>query len=217
VFRIKICGITTPEDALLVGQSGADAVGLNFYPKSPRYLSVDRARAVVEAIPVGVVKVGLFVNDSPDDACRLFDELGLDLIQLHGDESPEQLSKLGGRPVMKAFRVGVAGLTPVLAYLDQCRKLSCLPRLVLLDSQAPGVFGGSGQLGDWRLLASYPQEPDYPDLILAGGLTPVNVGDAIRVVRPKGVDTASGVELAPGRKSPELVRAFVARVQEAWM
>jgi phosphoribosylanthranilate isomerase len=216
VFQIKICGITTLEDALLVAQSGADAIGLNFYPKSPRYLSPDRAQAIVDAIPTGVLKVGLFVNLPPADACRTFDDLRLDLLQLHGDEAPEQLAQLGSRPVMKAFRVGDAGLTPVLAYLDRCRELSCMPRMVLLDSQVSGLFGGSGQIGNWELLASYPRNTGYPPLAIAGGLTPDNVAEAIRIVQPHGVDTASGVELSPGRKSAQLVRDFVAHARESF-
>lgn len=215
MFRIKICGITTPEDALLVAHAGADAIGLNFHPQSPRYVSLDRAKAIVSVIPAGVAKVGLFVNLPPLEACRIFDGLGLDLIQFHGDESPSQLTEIGHRPVMKAFRVDSAGLTDVLAYLDRCRELSCLPRMVLLDSQVPGLFGGSGQIGDWSVLASYPRDRGYPPFALAGGLTPNNVCEAIRAVQPNAVDTASGVERSPGSKSPELISEFVARARAA--
>jgi phosphoribosylanthranilate isomerase len=111
MFRIKICGITEVEDARAVVAAGADAVGLNFYPKSPRYVTADAARAIAEVLPAGVVKVGLFVNAAAEEICRRFDELRLDLIQLHGDEPPEVLAELGGRPVIRAFRMG--GTVPI--------------------------------------------------------------------------------------------------------
>lgn len=209
MFRIKICGVTRADDALWAVGAGADALGLNFYARSPRYVWPDDARRVVSVLPAGVVKVGLFVNAPPEEVCRTFDLLGLDLVQLHGDEPPEFLKRLGARPVMRAFRLGPEGLRPVAAYLDECRALDCLPRLVLLDAYRPGEYGGTGQTCDWATTAQYRVLPGGPPLVLAGGLTPANVAEAIRAVQPAAVDTATGVESSPGRKDPTLVAAFI--------
>src|SRR3990172_6068653 len=118
MFRVKICGVLSPEDAAAAANAGADAVGFNFYPQSPRFVMPDRVRQIVDALAPGVVKVGLFVNAPCDEVSRTFDRLGLDLVQLHGDEPPEYLAELSGRPVMRAFRVGPQGLLPVKKYLD---------------------------------------------------------------------------------------------------
>ena len=219
MFRIKICGVTTVDDALAVARSGADAVGLNFYPKSPRYLQTPEARQIVDALPAGIVKVGLFVNALAEEVCETFDRLGLDLIQLHGDEPPHFLAELGGRPVMRAFRLGPAGLEAVGRYLRECRDRGGMPQLILIDAHVKGVYGGSGQVADWQQLTTYrpirPDEP-IPPLVLAGGLTPENVAEAIRTVHPAAVDTASGVESRPGRKSEALVRQFVEAARAAF-
>jgi phosphoribosylanthranilate isomerase len=216
MFRIKICGITTARDAVMVARCGADAVGLNFYPRSPRYLSPEPARRVCEALPAEVVKVGLFVNAPEREVCQTFDGLGLDLIQLHGDEPPACLARLGKRPVMRAFRLDRRGLAPIAAYLEECRKLGCLPRLTLIDSHTKGVYGGTGRVADWNVVSRYPFEQWHPPLVLAGGLTPDNVAEAIRAVRPMAVDTASGVEAGAGQKVRALVRRFVDAATEAY-
>jgi phosphoribosylanthranilate isomerase len=132
-----------------VAEAGADAVGLNFFEKSLRYLPPDRAAAVASALPTGVLKVGLFVNASAQQIDQAWREVGLDLIQLHGDEPPEFLKRLAGRPVMRAFRLGEEGLAPILAYLGACRELDCLPKLVLIDSFRKGQYGGTGATADW--------------------------------------------------------------------
>ena len=209
MFRVKICGITNVEDARVVAAAGADAVGLNFYPKSPRYVGLDKARQILDALPEGLVKAGLFVNAAAEEVCRTFDLLALDLIQLHGDEPPEFLSELGGRAVMRAFRLEESGVDRMCQYLDDCRKLGCVPRLVLVDACVEGSYGGTGQVADWELLKRYPFGATPAPLVLAGGLTPENVAEAIRIVRPAAVDTASGVESRPGRKDPRAVEAFV--------
>ena len=215
LFRVKICGITNADDAAIASDAGADAVGLNFFPKSPRYLSIDRALAVADALTGrAVLKVGLFVNHPADEVCRIAERLGLDFVQLHGDEPPELLAQLGGRPVMRAFRVGPAGLGPVCDYLERCRQLHAMPALVLLDSYSQSVYGGSGQAADWSTLAQYARA-DRPPLVLAGGLNPENVAAAIDAVHPVAVDVASGVEARPGRKDPELVAQFVSRARAA--
>ena len=216
MFRIKICGITNVDDARAVVEAGADALGLNFYPKSPRYVERDQARAIVDALPKDVVKVGLFVNADADDVRRTFDDLGLDLIQLHGDEPPSFLGQLGDRPVMRAFRLDRRGLEPVGEYLEDCRRLGCPPRLVLVDAHVKGLYGGSGKTADWHALKDYPLDILFPPLVLAGGLVPGNVAEAIRTARPTAVDTASGVESSPGRKDRALVEAFVAEARAAF-
>ncbi len=224
MFQIKICGITSVEDALAVAQAGADAVGLNFYPQSPRCVGMDLAQQIVAALPEGVVKVGLFVNASPREVCQTFDRLGLNLIQLHGDEPPEYLRRLGGRPVMRAFRLAAGQLERVLNYLDQCRRLGCVPRLTLLDAAVPGQYGGTGEVADWDTAKEYCRRPGYPPLVLAGGLTPSNVATSITCTRPTAVDTASGVEtvasegvaVTPGKKDPLLVCAFVEAAKKAF-
>jgi phosphoribosylanthranilate isomerase len=209
MFRIKICGITSVEDAAIAAAAGADALGFNFYPKSPRYLRGEDAKRVIAATPRGVVRVGLFVNADAAEVCDAFDSLALDLIQLHGDESPEYAAQLRGRPFLRAFRIGPEGLAPVLGYSANCQSRQTVPQCVLLDAHAPGEFGGTGKIGDWGAAAVYAAMPGVPPLVLAGGLTPGNVAEAIRTVHPAAVDTASGVESSPGRKDPALVEAFV--------
>jgi phosphoribosylanthranilate isomerase len=219
MFRIKICGITCVEDALASARAGADAIGLNFYPRSPRYVSGETARQIMAVLPEEMIAVGLFVNTPLADVCRFCDDLQLDLIQLHGDEPPEYLALLGARPIMRAFRVGADGLQPVLEYLDRCRELAAMPRLTLLDSPAGAKFGGTGQTGDWTAAAQYVRyaaEANVPPLVLAGGLTPSNVAAAIQAVHPAAVDVASGVESSPGRKDPAAVEAFVQAAKSAF-
>ncbi len=210
MFTIKICGITRPVDARASAEAGADAIGLNFYPQSPRAIDLDRARAIIAALPGEMLKVGLFVNAQPTEICRTYDALGLDLIQLHGDEPPQLLPFLGSRPVMKAFHAaGADGMSTILGYLESCRKLACLPRLILLDAPLALGFGGSGKLADWSLGKQYRENYQDPGLVLAGGLKVDNVAEAIRVTGAGAVDTASGVESQPGIKDPAVLAAFV--------
>ena len=209
MFRIKICGITTPDDARAVVQAGADAVGLNFFPGSPRFVTPTAAHQIVDTLPDTVVKVGLFVNAAVEHIREVYEVLGLDLIQLHGDEPPELIAELGQRPVMRAFRIGPEGLRPVTEYLHRCRWCECMPQLVLFDAHVPGQYGGTGATAEWAALRRYPAEVDFPPFVLAGGLTPQNVADAITAIHPSAVDTASGVETSPGRKDPAAIKAFV--------
>ncbi len=209
MFQIKICGITSVEDALVVARAGADAIGLNFYARSPRCVTATAVGEIVRALPAGISKVGLFVDTPAGDMCRLFDHLQLDLIQLHGDQPPEFLPQLGHRPVMRAFRVGPDGLRSVAAYLDRCRELGKDLAMVLVDSLVVGEYGGTGTVADWSVAQAYGAETGRPPLVLAGGLTPENVAAAIRTVGPAAVDVASGVESRPGRKDPAQVEAFV--------
>ena len=208
MFQIKICGVTQCDDALAIVAAGADAIGLNFYARSPRFVDVERACAIVESLPSEVKKVGVFVNASSAEIERIAREVGLDVIQLHGDEPPEMLAELTAWPVVKAFRGLEGGLDAISRFVEQSR--THVPKLILLDAAAPsGEYGGSGRVVDWLAAAEYRRLANLPPLILAGGLKPENVAEAIRLVRPWGVDTASGVESSPGHKDAAKVHAFV--------
>ena len=215
VFRIKICGIMTASDAQAAVAAGADAIGLNFVPASPRYIDQRRAAEIVASLPKGVAKVGVFVNSASQDIANLFDSLRLDLIQLHGDEPPALLSELEGRPVIKAFRPDASGLASIETFLDTCREQRCTPRAILLDARRDGIYGGTGSIGDWDLAAAY-QKGARPPLVLAGGLTPDNVAAAIKAVAPSAVDAASGVEASPGVKDKGLMRRFAGAAASAF-
>jgi phosphoribosylanthranilate isomerase len=209
-FTIKICGITRPEDARAAAAAGADAIGLNFYAKSPRGIDAARAREIIAALPLGVAKVGVFVNAPREEVCALYNDLVLDFIQLHGDEPPEYLAKLGGAPVIKAFRAaGEAGLKAIVDYIEACRVLGGLPAMVLLDAPQVAGFGGSGKLADWALAKECVARGGLPPLMLAGGLTAENVAEAIRASGAAAVDTASGVESQPGIKEQARMAIFV--------
>ncbi len=215
-FHVKICGITSAADAQVAADGGADAVGLNFYRKSPRFVSLDQARVIVRALPSDTVKVGVFVNSSPGDVRRVFDDIGLDLVQLHGDETPQDIERLKDLPVVRALRLTDAGLQPLLDYITECRDHGIIFAGILIDSFQRGVYGGTGATADWSLLSSLNGSIRGVPLILAGGLAPANVAAAIREVRPAAIDTASGVESLPGQKDPTLVRQFVAAARAAF-
>lgn len=202
--RIKICGITCLEDALTAAEAGADAIGLVFYPPSPRAVSVDAAQEIVANLPPFVTAVGLFVNETAAEIERIYRRVGVDLLQLHGDETPQFCAGLGA-PFLKALRVKPG---------DDVGKLMSPwsdARSVLLDAYKQGVPGGTGEVFDWSLVPS----SQTARIVLAGGLTPGNVYDAVHASRPAAVDVSSGVEAAPGRKSPEKIAAFVSAVRSA--
>jgi phosphoribosylanthranilate isomerase len=215
LFRIKICGITRVDDALAAADAGADAIGLNFYSGSRRYIDVEAAQAIVAALPAGVAKVGVFVNAPIDEIRPIVETLGLDFVQLHGDEPPEFCAELGGLNFIRAFRLGNAGWQSLIDDLAGCRSLRALPCAILVDGCQAGTYGGTGQAADWDLASRYHQlSLDLP-LILAGGLNASNLAHAVSVVKPFGVDTASGVEASPGRKNPQQIGAFVAAARRA--
>jgi phosphoribosylanthranilate isomerase len=214
MFRVKICGITSDDDAGLAVSAGADAIGLNFYEKSPRRVTLDLARRIAKALPARICKVGVFVNAPVDRVRHAMATVGLDLAQLHGDETPAQLRELVGVPVMKAFRVA-SDLAAIGEYLRHCRGLGWTPRMVLVDACREGQYGGTGATVDWPSVAASRTALAGVPLILAGGLTPDNVAAAIGAVRPWGVDVASGVEVSAGKKSKELVERFVANANAA--
>lgn len=214
LFSVKICGVTSVEDALGAVQAGADAIGVNFYEPSPRFVEESSAREIAAVLPESVKCVGVFVNPELAQLERA-ESLGLHAVQLHGDESPALLAHFRALPVIKSFRLGDDGLTPVAAFLDQCRALNCAPAMVLLDAHRPGEFGGTGVTANWQIAAEYAGL-NGPPLVLAGGLHAENVAAAIKAVRPDAVDTASGVESAPGNKNAGKMDAFVQAAQQGF-
>jgi len=214
VFRIKICGITRPEDALAAATAGADAIGLNFYQASPRFVDPRRIEAIRSVLPAHVAKVGVFVNAAADAICEAAKLAQLDYAQLHGDEPPDVIGQLRGLPVIRAFRLADRW-QPIIEYLQHCRGLGSLPTAVLVDACRPGSYGGTGELADWSMTRQYHDLGLDLPLILAGGLRPDNVAAAIAAVRPFGVDTASGVEQSPGSKDAQKITDFVAAARNA--
>jgi phosphoribosylanthranilate isomerase len=205
--RVKVCGITNVEDALAALDAGADMLGFNFYTRSPRYVSPAEARKIIARLPEGASCVGVFVNEpAPADVERIAREAGLDAVQLHGDETPGYCRSLHGLTTIKALRVG--------ADFDADSAASYNTDAVLLDAYVAGARGGTGHTFDWSLAAQTRER--VPKLFLAGGLNPDNVPAAVAAVRPYAVDVCSGVETAPGRKSPELMRRFVEQVRSVF-
>ena len=215
MFRIKICGVTTSACVAASSAAGADAIGLNCYPKSRRYLAPIVAKRIAAEIPRQVARVGVFVNESVETVLRLADDLQLDFIQLHGDETADYVSRLDGRPYLRAFRFGNDGVTPIVKFLSNVAELGCSPAAILVDAHVPGEYGGTGQPVDWDQLRAQKRDLGPAKLILAGGLTPDNVAAAIARVEPFGVDTAGGVETSTGKKNAELAAKFVQQARDA--
>ncbi len=199
--RIKICGMTTVQDAVLAVEAGADAIGLIFWPGSRRAVDVERAQAITRALPPLVSTVGVFVDATPDYVRSVADAVGLSAVQLHGSEVVDDWARFP-RPVLKALRVEHYAASP----------WRTARAAILVDAHDPVTVGGTGRTIDWQaargIAATRP-------LVLAGGLNPENVADAVTTVRPWGVDVASGVEQAPGVKDGGRVRAFVQAVRAA--
>jgi phosphoribosylanthranilate isomerase len=203
MLRVKICGITRAQDAHLAADLGADAIGLVFYDKSPRYVTVEKARSIVSGLPPWLMRVGVFVDAAPDEVARTAAHVGLTAIQLHGRETPEYISKLEvNLPVIKAVYMGAGWKERVAAY----GKLPIL--LDAADAQAPG---GSGRVWAWDQFDQVAR-PHY--LVLAGGLTPDNVRSAVQAIDPDGIDVSSGVERSPGIKDAEKMTRFFNAVRE---
>ncbi len=193
--KIKICGITNEVDATAAVRAGADALGFIFYTGSPRYAEPERVAEIVAGLPPFVVPVGVFVNAAVDEVDGICESTGIQVAQLHGDESPDFCNKLD-RPVVKALRVRDESWKSDAAAYDV--------GAVLLDTFAEDRYGGTGLTFDWRLVEGSPHR-----VILSGGLNPRNVAEAVRCVLPYAVDTGSGVEREPGRKDHGKIRAFV--------
>jgi len=199
MVKVKVCGITNQEDASVAADAGADAIGLVF-ADSPRRVSVQRAREISATLPEGILKVGVFVDEAPDEVLRIAREVGLDYAQLHGDEGPEQVAEIrdGGLGVIKALRVRNA---EALAAVERYEA-----DLVLLDAWSAKALGGTGTPFDWELAKSLKGRDN---ILVSGGLTPENVREAIGFFEPYGVDASSSLEESPGKKNGEQVRRFV--------
>lgn len=198
--RVKVCGITRIDDGVAAAAAGADAIGLMFYPRSSRLIDAETAAAISAALPPLVTTVGVFLDSSAEQVRAVLEQVPLDLLQFHGDE-PAAFCRSFGRPFIKAVPMRVKADVDVTAYareFDDARGL-------LLDSHGGGVIGGSGKTFDWQLIPTGLNKK----IILAGGLHPGNVADAVRAVRPYGLDVSSGVESAKGIKDAALMREFI--------
>jgi len=242
LFHVKICGVTSPADARLAAAAGADAIGFNFVPGSPRQIDPATARAAIASLPPGVLPVGVFAGMATTDVLAIASEVGLGAIQLHGHladgpagDPPERCRDLGNVPVIRCLRLDDPGRQPGLpvhasttsgsdrlhaarGWLEAAAAAGRSPEMVIIDAGAPadaaaGQLGGTGRVVNWEVLAAQP--PLGLPLALAGGLTPANVARAIRATGVAAVDTASGVESAPGRKDRALLEAFVAAARRA--
>jgi phosphoribosylanthranilate isomerase len=206
MVRVKICGVTKPEDAKLAAELGAHAIGFNFHDQSPRSITPHSATELIRRLPPFVVPVGIFVNWAEEPVLALCKALKLAVAQLHGDESAKIVDRIARHvQVIKALRLGQGTTGPDFS---RYRSASAF----ILDTAASGQYGGTGTTGNWHLARPAAQSQR---IILAGGLTPENVGEAIRIVRPYAVDVASGVESRPGKKDPAKLRAFFEEVSRA--
>jgi phosphoribosylanthranilate isomerase len=202
---VKICGITNLADAEVAAEAGADALGFVFYPRSPRFLDLEKARHLLPKLPGGIMKVGVFVDEPIDLLTGYIEELPLDYVQLHGTEQPDYCDRLSVE-VIKGLRIGSR---------DDIR---AVPKYrvsyYLLDTLVEGLPGGTGKAFDWEIAVEARENLGVP-ILLSGGLNPQNVGDAVRRVRPAGVDVSSGVEASPGRKDHKKVKDFIGNAREA--
>lgn len=201
--RVKICGITSVADAQAAVEAGADAIGLMLWGPSKRYVTNAQAAEIVRSLPPFIAKVGVFVDASAEEVRRAVGEIGLDTVQLHGEETPEFCRQFAPLKVMKAFRVkDASSLTTMTDYDTDAW---------LLDSYVAGQQGGTGAIFNWNL-AVQAKDSGRP-IVLAGGLTPENIAEAVHEVWPFGVDVSSGVESAPGKKDAGMIRQFVSTIR----
>lgn len=203
--KIKICGITNLKDALHAADCGADALGFIYYPKSPRYVAPEVAREIIEKLPPGIKKVGVFVNHDAGKIRELMGFCGLDMIQLHGDEPPEYCRQFPASILIKAFSLRVTH--------DLANLRNYPVKAILIDAYDPGRYGGTGKKANWELAIKVKETYPYP-LILSGGLNAGNIQQAIEMVLPHAVDVNSGVETSPGKKDPEMVRKIIEIVRQ---
>jgi phosphoribosylanthranilate isomerase len=195
--QVKICGMTNIDDARVAVEAGVDMIGLIFYPPSPRYVTPAQARVIVASLPASVPAIGVFVNEDVETVARIARDSGVQMVQLHGEETPELCQQLSW-PVVKTFRF-TAQVQP-----EMMRQYAVAAYLI--EGFHADLYGGGGVRADWQRVATLHQ---YGRIMLAGGLTPENVRESIRVVQPYAVDVCSGVEASPGRKDWARIRAFV--------
>jgi phosphoribosylanthranilate isomerase len=202
MVKVKICGITNTEDAIAAISAGADALGFVFFRESPRYISPENAKSVINALPPFIIKTGVFVNESSENIEKIISITGVDLVQLHGEEPPAMCRS--SRHIIKAFRVkSMESLDPLNDYKE-------LVSAFLLDTYAPDILGGTGQIFNWDIAV---EAKNCGRIILAGGLTPDNVSEAVRRVGPYAVDVSSGIESKKGKKDHQKMRLFIERAK----
>ncbi|MBK9165688.1 MAG: phosphoribosylanthranilate isomerase [Acidobacteria bacterium] len=202
MVKVKICGITNLEDALATAELGADMLGFNFYSGSKRHIELATAAGIVKRLESGIESIGVFVNADMEAIQRTVDIVGLTAVQLHGDETPEFVAKISeacGVPVIKAIRVSADFRAEAVRDIPVDS--------ILLDVYSPEAYGGTGEQFDWRIASEVRQHVER--LFLAGGLTPKNVGEAVKLVRPYAVDVASGVESSARKKDAKKMEAFI--------
>lgn len=209
--RVKICGITSRQDAQMVIEAGADAIGLVFANASPRYIDSSQAADICETVPAFVSKVALFKDAEQSVVSAVLDEIDIDLIQFHGSETADFCEQFE-RPYIKAL--GMKTAEHDSDYLNNNLSIYSSARAILLDGHAPGESGGTGEVFDWAAIASITRSTSMP-VILAGGLNPGNVKQAIETVNPFAVDVSSGVESSPGQKDAVIVESFMRQVASA--
>ena len=204
VVKLKVCGVTSLEDARAAIDCGAEYLGFNFYPKSPRYIAPQSARAIIERLPDDIIGVGVFVNEArPEDVIEILSVSGARMAQLHGDESPTYCASVGAERVIKALRIGDD--------FDARRVLDYPASAILLDTFDAKLYGGTGRTANWAIAC---EAAKLTKIFLAGGLSPENIVEAIRAVEPFAVDVNSGVESAPGRKDASKLQALRHKMKE---
>lgn len=203
VARVKICGITNVSDAYAAVECGANALGFIFYQKSQRYVSPKKAKEMIERLPWAMIKVGVFVNQEVEEVKEITNYCGLNLVQLHGDESPQYCSQFPVSSLIKA----VSPRTEK----DVLKLKKYHVRAILADARKPGCYGGIGKITNWRLAIKVKE---IHPLILSGGLNSENIREAIETVRPQAVDVNSGVEISPGKKDPDKIRKLIEIVRD---
>jgi phosphoribosylanthranilate isomerase len=203
-MRIKICGITNFDDAMAAVDYGTDALGFIFFKQSPRYITYKKAASIIAKLPPCITTVGVFVNEDPEQIEKSVAITGIDIVQLHGNESPDKIAS--SRRIIKAIRVkSLESLDPLIYFKG-------LVSAFLLDTYTPDILGGTGQIFNWDIAVEAKQ---FGRIILAGGLTPDNIAEAVRWVRPYGVDVSSGVESEKGRKDHNKLNLFIKRARLA--
>jgi phosphoribosylanthranilate isomerase len=209
MLRIKICGLTTPQDARVAIDAGADALGFNFFPASKRYIAPEADRDWIRGLPEVVDKMAILVNPTWDEAMAAARLPGIDALQLHGSETPEFCGRLRAAGIRFEKAIAVSGPDSLSRMADFSTDT------ILLDSGRAGEFGGTGQTFPWVLARNFIEANPELRVVVAGGLNPENVADAVALIRPFGVDVTTGVEASPGRKDASLIRAFISAARAA--